>query len=227
MTIDDLKRAAGYRAADFVADGMVVGLGSGSTARYATLGIGERLRRGTLRDIVGVPTSEKTAQLARREGIPLSTLEQQPCIDVTVDGADEVDTQLNVIKGFGGYLLREKIVAFATKREIIVVDDSKLVNHLGTKSPLPVEIIRFGWKGTMTALAQTGAVPTLREDGGVAFVTDEGNYIVDCRYDRIVSPCKLAAIINGIPGVVDNGLFLGMVDTVVVASSTGLRILEK
>jgi len=196
MSIDELKRAAGYRAVDFVRNGMVVGLGSGSTARYATLRIAQRLRAGTLHDIVGVSTSEETTLLARREEIPLTTLEERSHIDVTIDGADEVDPQLNVIKGMGGCLLREKIVACATDQEIIVVDDSKLVQVLGSKSPIPVEVIRFWWRHTEAALRLTGALTELRLAEGSPFVTDEGNYIIDCRYDDTTCLRELADALN-------------------------------
>ena len=143
MLIEQLKQATGYRAAEYVESGMVVGLGSGSTARYATLRIGELLRQGQLHDIVGIPTSKETASIARGAGIPLATLNQHPQIDLTIDGADEVDPQLDLIKGHGGCLLREKIVAAATLREIIVVDEGKLVQHLGERFALPVEVIPF------------------------------------------------------------------------------------
>jgi len=227
MSAEELKRAAGYRAAELVSSGMVVGLGSGSTARYATLCLGEKLREGSLRDIVTIPTSEETAQLARREGIPLTTLEEHPRIAVTIDGADEVDPRLDVIKGLGGCLLREKIVAYATEREVIVVDESKMSKCLGLKSPVPVEVIQFGWRNTEAALARTGARTALRCIGGAPYVTDEGNYIIDCAYKGIEAPAELAVTLNTIPGVVENGLFLGLVKTVIVASPSGVEILER
>jgi len=206
---------------------MVVGLGSGSTARYATLRIGEKLREGSLCDIVAVPTSEETARLARQEGVPLTTLEEHPRIAVTIDGADEVDPRLDVIKGGGGCLLHEKIVAYATEHEVIVVDESKMSECLGLKFPVPVEVIRFGWRSTEAALARTGARTALRCTGGTPYVTDEGNYIIDCLYDGIASPSKLAVTLNTIPGVVENGLFLGIVKTVIVASVRGVEVLER
>ncbi len=224
--IDQLKQKVGYQAAEMVESESVIGLGSGSTARYATLRIGERIRQGALSRIRAVPTSIETARLAKEAGIPLSTLEETPQIDITIDGADEVAPNLDVIKGLGGFLLREKIVAYATQREIIVVDDSKLVQSLGQKSPVPVEVIRFGWQNTRMALRETGASALLRRQEGQPYITDEGNYIIDCHYDRIADPPQLAKYINGIPGVVENGLFLGMVDTVLVASSEGIRILR-
>lgn len=226
--MDEYKRAAGFRAAEFAASGMVLGLGSGSTAYYATLRIGQRLQEGSLQNIVGIPTSESTARHAREWGIPLGTLEDYPQVDLTIDGADEVDPHLDVIKGLGGCLLREKIVAYATRKEIIVVDESKLVERLGTKAPVPVEVIRFGWRNTEKALAETGAHTTLRMANGVPFITDEGNYILDCRYEYgIDSPAALANTLNSIPGVVENGLFLNMVQIVIVASDGGVKILER
>lgn len=228
MSAEELKRAAARRALEFISSGMVVGLGSGSTARYATLGLGEKLREGSLRDIVAIPTSEETAELARQEGIPLTTLEEHHRIAVTIDGADEVDPSLNVIKGGGGCLLREKIVAYATEREIIVVDESKMSARLGLKSSVPVEVIRFGWRGTEAALARTGARTTLRRIGDVPYVTDEGHYIIDCSYEGgIEAPAELAVSLNMIPGVVEHGLFLGLVKMVIVASPGRVEILER
>jgi ribose 5-phosphate isomerase A len=228
MTIDQLKRATGHRAAEYVRSGMVVGLGSGSTAKYATLRLAERLRQGDLRDIVAVPTSDETARLATAEGIPLVSLDEHPRIDVTIDGADEVDPNLDLIKGLGGYLLREKIVAAATDTEVIVGDDSKLVERLGTRSPVPVEVIRFGWHNTRRALEATGAVATtLRLADDKAYVTDEGNWIIDCSYDGIDDAIGLSQAINAIPGVVENGLFIGIAKIVVVASVSGISVLER
>jgi len=227
MAVDVSKRAAGERAAEFVTDGMVVGLGSGSTARYATLAIAERLRSGDLHDIVAVATSDYTAALARAEGIPLTTLSRCRRIDLTIDGADEVSPELDLIKGLGGCLLREKIVALATRKEIIVVDDSKLVKRLGTRAPVPVEVIRFGWENTREALVETGARCALRVVGNDPFVTDEGNYIIDCRYDGIDDPQGLECLLNSIPGVVENGLFLDIAAVVVVGSVSGVRVITR
>jgi ribose 5-phosphate isomerase A len=224
--MDRFKQEAGHYAADRVSNGMVVGLGSGSTARHATLRIAARLRAGDLRDVVGVPTSVETAELARAEGIPLTTLEEHGIVDLTIDGADEVDPGLNVIKGLGGYLLREKIVAYATRHEIIVVDESKLVGRLGEKSPVPVEVVRFGWENTRRALEATGGRPVLRVRDGEPFLTDEGNWILDCHYAPIPDAAALTRAIKAIPGVVEHGIFLGMVQQVVVAGSAGIRVLE-
>jgi len=227
MGNDELKRQVGQRAADLVASGCVLGLGSGSTARYATLSIGERLRTGDLRDVVAIPTSEDTAALAREVGIPLTTLEEHGTIDMTIDGADEVDPGWNVIKGLGGCLLREKVVAYATRHEVIVVDESKLVPRLGFKCPVPVEVLQFGWKNTTRALEATGARPVLRLRDSQPFVTDEGNWILDCYYAPIEDAAALGARIKGIPGVVEHGLFLGMVHRVLVAGATGVYQLER
>jgi ribose 5-phosphate isomerase A len=227
MSIENLKRAAGYRAVDYIESGMVVGLGSGSTARYATLRIAELLRQGILRDIVAIPTSNETAQLATDQGIRLTTLQDRLTIDVTIDGADEVDPSLNVIKGHGGFLLREKIVAAATGFEIIIVDDSKCVPLLGTRFAVPVEVVQFGWRQAQAALERTGAQAVRRMSAGQPYVTDEGNYILDCRYPGISAPQALSQRISGIPGVVENGLFLDLVHLVIVASPEGTRLIER
>lgn len=219
---DELKRAAADDAVEMVQSGMVVGLGSGSTSRHATLRLGEKLREGALDRIVAIPTSDDTARLAKQQGIPLSTLEEYRSLDLTIDGADEVDNNLDVIKGLGGCLLREKIVAFATKRLVIIVDESKLSTQLGLKSPVPVEVIRFGWRNTEAALARTGACTVLRMRDGSPYITDEGNYIIDCWYHGIEAPAELSAMLLAIPGTVEHGLFLGMVQTVVVASQRGI-----
>jgi ribose 5-phosphate isomerase A len=210
-----------------VESGLVVGLGSGSTARFATLRIAERLRDGELTDIVGVPTSEDTARLARRGGIPLAGPEDWRHIDMTIDGADEVDPRLNVTKGRGGYLLREKIVAYGTDYQVIVVDDSKLVDRLGTRAAIGVEVVRFGWRLAHDALERLGATVQLREADGRPLITDEGNYVLDCRYTEIGDPYRLAAKIEAIPGVVEHGLFLDLVRAVVVGAPEGARLLER
>lgn len=208
-----------------VKNGMVVGLGSGSTASIAIKLLGESVRNG-LR-IVGIATSNASEELGRAVGIEIGELADHPIVNVTIDGADEVDSDLNLIKGLGGALVREKIVAAATETEIIVVDESKLVDHLGQKSPLPVEIVKFAREATVRSLRELGCEPKLRVKDGELFVTDNGNYIADCRFNKIADPRALETQINLVPGVVDNGLFVDMADAVIVASSEGIRTLRK
>jgi len=226
---DVLKREAAERAVDFVQSGMVLGLGSGSTASFAVDCIGARLRSGALRDIVGVPTSEATAARARRLGIPLATLVEQPVLDLAVDGADEVDPALNLIKGLGGALLREKIVEIAARRFVVVVDESKLVERLGTRGPLPVEITQFAWEVHARWLAGLGCRAELRrESGGAPYVTDNGNYIVHCTFPAgIPDPAALARTLIERPGIVEHGLFLGIATDVVVAGANGIRLMAR
>jgi len=226
--VEDLKRAAANRAVELVTDGMLLGLGSGTTARYATLRIAERLRQGDLHDISAVPTSEETARLARAEGIALTTLDEHLRLDLTIDGADEVDPQLDVVKGRHGYLLREKIVAAASRREVIVVDESKLVERLGLTCAVPVEVVRFGWRVTQAALERTGAQAALRVEQGRAYCTEEDHYIVDCVFPGgIAEPHALQDELLRIPGVIDTGLFLDLVHAVVVATVQGVQILTR
>lgn len=203
---------------------MIVGLGTGSTAKFAVEMIGQRLRENRLRDILGIPTSSQTARLAEQMGIPLTTLDEHPAIDLTIDGADEVDPQCNLIKGGGGALLYEKIVASASAREVIIVDESKLVAALGPRFPLPVEVIPFATAVCSAALSQLGCTPVLRMAGSEPFRTDEGNVILDCRFTTaITDPAALGCRINCIPGVVENGLFVGLASLVLVASAAGVR----
>ncbi len=223
----NLKQLAAARAVEYVQSGMVLGLGTGATARYAIEMLGERLRDGRLRNIVGIPTSSGSAKLAAEAGVPLTTLQEHPVVDLTIDGADEIDPHLNLIKGQGGALLHEKIVARASRREIIIADDAKLVQVLGTKSPLAVEVIPFGWPTYAQALRTLGCDPVLRMQGDKPFLSDEGNYIVDCRFQRIDDPVRLECQLNLIPGVVENGLFIGLASSVVVASESGVRELQR
>jgi ribose 5-phosphate isomerase A len=219
-TVDDLKRTAAEAAATLVEDGMLVGLGSGSTAALVVEAIGRRVAEG-LR-LVGVATSQKTADLARSLAIPLSTLDEHDQIDLTIDGADEVDpSTLDVIKGRGGALLREKIVASASARLVIVVDEGKLVDRLcpGGES-IPVEVERFGWRGTAGRLRAVGADWTLRAAlEGQPFVTDGGHFILDCVFPQFHSAVELQQRLDGIVGVVEHGLFLGMASEVIVGKS--------
>jgi ribose 5-phosphate isomerase A len=227
MSIDELKKAAAEKAVKQVKSGMVLGLGSGSTSRFAVAKIGELWQAGVLTDIVGVPTSESTATQAREYGIPLATLDEQPVIDLAIDGADEVDPDLNLIKGLGGALLREKMVETATKRFIVIVDESKLVEKLGTHSPLPVEVVQFGWKTQARWLESLGCTPTRRGGEAQPFVTDNGNSTIDCTFpDGIDDPADLAATLRDRVGVVEHGLFLGMASEVIVAKADGLHFIK-
>lgn len=221
---DAAKKAAAEAACAHVKDGTIIGLGTGSTADYAVRHIGELVKKG-LR-VQGVPTSLKTEALARQVGIPLVDLNDVTEIDVTIDGADEADPALDLIKGLGGALLREKIVASLTKRQIIVVDPTKLVPKLGTRSPLPVEVLPFGASVVERRLVREGYHPTLRVKEGRPVVTDNGNLVLDLRFpDGIADPRKLERDLNNVPGVVENGLFLGMTWRVVVGEPDG-RIRE-
>lgn len=226
--IIELKRQAGVHAAQYVESGMIVGLGHGSTAIHALRRVAEQLREGSLHDVLGIPCSRQVEADARKEGLPLTTLNEHPTIDLTIDGADEVDPAFNVIKGGGGALLREKIVAQATRREIIVVDESKLSPALCSHWAIPIEVTPFGWVTQVAFLESLGGQPTLRrrEDGN-AFTTDQGNYILDTRFAPLDDPGALAAQLDARAGLVEHGLFLGLVDDVIVASQEGVRHLTR
>ncbi len=231
INVEELKRqAAEYAVAHFITSGMVIGLGTGSTARYAVEAIARRLQTGQLRDIVGIPTSRATARTALRLGIPLGTLNDHPVVDVTIDGADEVDPDMNLIKGRGGALLWEKIVAAASRQEVIIVDETKRVARLGERAPLPVEVIPCGWRSTFAFLESLGAEPQLRVDpydaGDAPYVTDEHHYILDCYFPNgIENPHELARTLKARPGVVEHGLFLNLATHVVIASTHGIEVL--
>jgi len=220
------KQAAAECAAGLVEDGMIVGLGTGSTAAYAIRRIGERVREG-LR-LHAVASSGRSERLARQLGIPIVPFSAIGGIDLTIDGADEIDPAHDLIKGGGGALLREKILAASSKRFVVVADDSKLVGTLGA-FPLPVEIVPFAENLTLALLAELGCIPELRRGNGQGgrFVTDNGNLIADCRFGRIPDPAALGARINAIPGVAEHGLFVGMADLVVAAGTDGVRLLHK
>lgn len=225
MTLDaaQLKRQAAIAAVDWIESGMVVGLGAGSTALQAIIRLGERLKAGDLREIVGIPCSQQVAADAQRYGVPLTSLDDHPVIDLTIDGADEVDPQLRVIKGGGGALLREKIVAQASRREIIIVDPSKLSPRLGTLWAVPIEVIPFGARSQWAFLEGLGATVTLRKTGeGSTFHTDQGNLILDANFGPIPDVEALAQALNARAGIVEHGLFLGLVTDLIVASPDGV-----
>jgi len=226
--IGRLKQEAAYKAVEYVESGMVVGLGYGSTALLAVKHIGHLIRTGELRNIVGVPCARKVEAEAQRFGIPLTTLEEHPVVDLTIDGADEVSPALDLIKGGGGALLHEKIVAQASKREIIVVDECKLTPALGTRFPVPVEVIPFGWKSQMAYLESLGAKAALRSDGEDGhFRSDEGNFIIDCEFGPISDPATLAARIKERAGIVEHGMFLGLATEVIVARAAGIEHIRR
>ena len=223
------KRRAAERAVELVQDGMKLGLGTGSTARHVLQVLAERRTRGELRDIIAVATSSATEQQARELGIPLSTLDETPELDLGIDGADEVDGRLNLIKGLGGALLWEKIVAAACRQFVVVVDDSKLVDRLGSKSPLPVEVVAFGWTTQLKPIAALGARATLRTKAdGSAFWTDGGHHILDCSFQQgINDPQALQNALKSRPGVVETGLFLDMASVVVIGGADGVTVRER
>jgi ribose 5-phosphate isomerase A len=223
---EELKKLAGEKAVDYIEDGMIVGLGTGSTVEYSLKKLGKLVKSGL--KIKGIPTSVHTKRIAIEQEIPLTTLEENPVIDITIDGADEVDSNLNLIKGGGGALAREKIIAFNSKKVIIVIDDSKIVKALGIDFPLPVEVLKFGWTSTKKTLEELNCIVELRKImGNEPFITDNSNYILDCEFDRIDNPEQLEININNIPGVVENGLFIGLVDEVIVGGKQGILTLEK
>ena len=218
------KQAAAERAVELIQSGMVVGLGTGSTAIFATRRIGALLRDGVLRDIVGFPTSLATAEEARGLGIPLLDEDLPRTIDVTIDGADEVDPQLNLIKGGGGALLREKIVAEASRREVIVVDESKLSPVLGTRWAVPVEVIPFVWQSQQRYLESLGATIVVRPGAdGRPYRTDQGNVILDCAFGPIREPNELGRRLRARAGIVEHGLFLHLATDLSVAGTAGVR----
>jgi ribose 5-phosphate isomerase A len=230
MNSADFKRQAAARALDYVRPGMRLGLGTGSTARHFVELLGERVRAGL--DIVGVATSEATAADARRVGVPLTTLDETPELDLTVDGADEIGGDLTLIKGGGGALLREKIVATASANMIVVADETKWVAALG-RFPLPIEVVPFGLGATVRAIeaavAHSGSPGqlVLRRDGSHAFVTDGGHWILDARLGRIADPRLLADELAAIPGVVEHGLFIGLAQLAILAGPEGVRVVER
>lgn len=227
-SIETLKVMAAAAAVELVQPGMVIGLGFGSTAAHATRLIGERLASGVLRDIVGVPCAEGTAVLARDLGIPLTTLDEVSEVDLTIDGADEVDPQMALIKGGGGALLREKMVAQASRRVAIIVDESKLSPVLGTRFALPVEVVDFGHRATARWLETQGGSVRLRlRTDDQPFRTDQGNLILDWAYGPIADPAALAARLAARAGIVEHGLFVGLATDLFVAGASGVRHLTR
>lgn len=220
--LEALKERAARAAVEYVKNGYVVGLGTGSTARYVVLALGERMKAGL--KIRGVPTSRETAELAKQQGIPLIDQENAWVIDVAIDGADQVDPDLNLIKGGGGALLKEKIVAASAKQFIVLVDHTKRVPVLGGSFPLPIEVIPFGWGSTAREIeALTKSRVVLRERNGVPFKTESGNLIVDVRIDRINQPRNLEISLNKIPGIVETGLFVNRTDVLIVGTPQGVE----
>ena len=225
MEISVAKKVCGVRAANMVEDGMVVGLGSGSTIVPMVMELSSRVKNEGL-EVIGIPTSEATASLASQQGIKLSSLDEHPVIDMVIDGADEISPQLDLIKGLGGALVREKIVACASRRMVVVADDGKLVETLG-RGLLPVEVVPFAWQATKDRVKTLGCKATLRKKETI-YVTDNGNYILDCSFGPIDSPSELEMRLNNIPGVVENGLFLGMAKAVVVGYDNGeTKLIQK
>ncbi|KAF2310846.1 hypothetical protein GH714_017600 [Hevea brasiliensis] len=230
LTQDELKKIAAYKAVEFVQSGMVLGLGTGSTAKHAVDRIADLLRKGKLKNIIGIPTSKKTHQQALSLGIPLSDLDSHPIVDLAIDGADEVDSDLNLVKGRGGSLLREKMIESACKKFVVIVDESKLVSHIGANGAMPVEIVPFCWKFTQERLQQlfdyASCMAKLRTNGGgngEPFVTDNGNYIVDLYFKKDIGDLRAASdAILRLAGVVEHGMFLGMATTVIVAVLTSI-----
>jgi ribose 5-phosphate isomerase A len=225
--VDDLKRAAASAAAELVEPGMLVGLGSGSTATHAIRLLGERFRDGVR--FTGVPTSMASATLARSFGIPLIDSPTATEIDLTIDGADEIgEMDLTLIKGMGGALLWEKIVAVMSRRLVIVADESKLVPALTGRVPVPVEIVPFGWESTKARLAALGCRPVLKRDAmGEPFRSDAGNLILNCKFDALPDPAALQSRLSGIVGVVESGFFIGLATTAFIASRTGVRRFDR
>jgi len=225
VDLDHLKKAAALKASEFVRSGMVVGLGTGSTAKHLLVALGEQVKAGM--KLRGVPTSQETAVLAKQAGIPLIDAENRWEIDVAIDGADQVDPHFNLIKGGGGALLKEKIVAASAKQFIVMVDHTKQVPVLGGSFPLPIEVIPFGWGSTAREIeALTKSRVVLRERNGAPFRTEAGNLIVDVYIDRISQPGDLETALNLIPGVVETGLFVGRTNVLIVGTPQGVHTLH-
>ncbi len=218
------KQLSAEAACDYIKDGMIVGLGTGSSAEFAVRKLGRLVREGL--SIRGIPTSNRTKKLAEAEGIPLIDFSESMFIDLTIDGADEIDGNLNMIKGGGAALLQEKIVASVSRKEIIVGSKTKMVDHLGS-FPLPVEVIPFGWQVVFNQLESLNGNPDLRLNNGQPLLTDQGNYIVDCQFRKISNPKLLENQINMIPGVVENGLFINLCTKMILADGETLIVKDR
>ncbi|KAI3872627.1 hypothetical protein MKX03_037366 [Papaver bracteatum] len=235
LTQDDLKKLAAYKAVDYVESGMVLGLGTGSTAYHAVNRIGELLKQGKLNNIIGIPTSKRTEEQALSLGIPLSDLDTHPVLDLAIDGADEVDSYLNLVKGRGGSLLREKMVEGACRKFVVIVDESKMVKSLGGSGlAMPVEVVPFCWNFTATRLqnlfTEAGCVAKLRVagGGGKPYLTDNANYIVDLYFKGDIGDLKVASDeILRLAGVVEHGMFIDMATTVIIAGECGITVKNK
>jgi len=231
-SVEELKKATGYKSVDdHVTSGMVVGLGTGSTAYYAVERLGQKLASGELTDIVAIPTSIRTKEQAESLNIPLVSLDTHPVLDVAIDGADEVDGDLNLVKGRGGALLREKMVEVSAKKFVVIVDDTKLVPGLGISGAMPVEVTPFCVDFTVARLLKLGSIAgctaKVRDDGGKPYVTDNDNYIVDLYFtEPIADAVKAGEEINALVGVVEHGLFLGMTSEVIVAGADGVKVIK-
>ncbi|MCL5429055.1 MAG: ribose-5-phosphate isomerase RpiA [Chloroflexi bacterium] len=224
---DVYKKQAAEAAVELIQSDMVLGLGHGSTVQFALETLANKLQSGNLKHIVAIPCSKHTEAEMRRLGIPLGDLNAHASIDLTIDGADEVDPQYNLIKGGGGALLREKIVAQSSQRNVIIVDEGKLSSTLGTKHTLPLEVIAFGWERQRDFVAKLGGKSTLRVDaGGNPVLTDQGNYLLDCEMGPIADPAALAQALEARSGILEHGLFLGLANDVIVAGASGLRHLK-
>jgi len=218
--VETFKRRAAEAAVGLVKDGMVLGLGTGSTVRYFLEALADHAHAGV--DVRGVPTSRATDRLAKRLGITLTSLEEHPRLDLAVDGADEVGPRLALVKGGGGALLREKIVAAAAKRFVVIADESKVVRHLGQRDPVPAEVSPFGWPVAKPGLEALGCVARLRRKGSNVVRTDNGNYLLDCRFPQIRDPAKLERDMKAVPGVIESGLFVEMADLALIGGSRGV-----
>jgi ribose 5-phosphate isomerase A len=221
---DPRKIAAGEKAAEFVKDGMVIGLGSGSTVYWLLKRLGVLVEQGL--NIKGIPSSKRTEGWAKEFNIPLTDFSQVQSLDLAIDGADEIDPEFNLTKGGGGSLLREKLVNAAAEKLIIIADESKMVSQLG-KFPLPVEVVPFGWEVTAQRIAKLGATPVLRKWDGTVFMTNNGNYILDCDFQSIANPEELHQKLKLLLGVVETGLFIGMTDTIIIGGEDEVKVIDK